>query len=146
MIRRPHRSTRTDTLFPYTTLFRSPDEPSGCPSAIAPPFTFRRSGSAPVARSHARGMDANASFISYRSKSSILMPVRSTARAVAGFLASNLVTGLPPPPAILLFLPIGRRLLTFNPVSVPPLPPAPPSLILLPFPSFYLPPSLRLFP
>src|SRR3546814_3488087 len=33
MLRRPPRSTRTDTLFPYTTLFRSPallllDEPS----------------------------------------------------------------------------------------------------------------------
>src|SRR3546814_11308456 len=27
MIRRPPRSTRTDTLFPYTTLFRSVDEP-----------------------------------------------------------------------------------------------------------------------
>src|SRR3546814_20582774 len=26
MIRRPPRSTRTDTLFPYTTLFRSPDQ------------------------------------------------------------------------------------------------------------------------
>src|SRR3546814_10628731 len=26
MIRRPPRSTRTDTLFPYTTLFRSPGE------------------------------------------------------------------------------------------------------------------------
>src|SRR3546814_3382159 len=26
MIRRPPRSTRTDTLFPYTTLFRSYDE------------------------------------------------------------------------------------------------------------------------
>src|SRR3546814_3319399 len=26
MIRRPPRSTRTDTLFPYTTLFRSPAE------------------------------------------------------------------------------------------------------------------------
>src|SRR3546814_12295068 len=26
MIRRPPRSTRTDTLFPYTTLFRSPIE------------------------------------------------------------------------------------------------------------------------
>src|SRR3546814_10018355 len=26
MIRRPPRSTRTDTLFPYTTLFRSLDE------------------------------------------------------------------------------------------------------------------------
>src|SRR3546814_19715967 len=28
MIRRPPRSTRTDTLFPYTTLFRSP--PASC--------------------------------------------------------------------------------------------------------------------
>src|SRR3546814_9503664 len=28
MIRRPPRSTRTDTLFPYTTLFRSADTPS----------------------------------------------------------------------------------------------------------------------
>src|SRR3546814_3927261 len=27
MIRRPPRSTRTDTLFPYTTLFRSDAEP-----------------------------------------------------------------------------------------------------------------------
>src|SRR3546814_5251226 len=27
MIRRPPRSTRTDTLFPYTTLFRSPASP-----------------------------------------------------------------------------------------------------------------------
>src|SRR3546814_16364091 len=27
MIRRPPRSTRTDTLFPYTTLFLSPDPP-----------------------------------------------------------------------------------------------------------------------
>src|SRR3546814_20944515 len=25
MVRRPPRSTRTDTLFPYTTLFRSPE-------------------------------------------------------------------------------------------------------------------------
>src|SRR3546814_7946646 len=29
MIRRPPRSTRTDTLFPYTTLFRSPGGPGG---------------------------------------------------------------------------------------------------------------------
>src|SRR3546814_8475280 len=29
MIRRPPRSTRTDTLFPYTTLFRSRQRPSG---------------------------------------------------------------------------------------------------------------------
>src|SRR3546814_5756311 len=32
MIRRPPRSTRTDTLFPYTTLFRS-----SCPSCRLPP-------------------------------------------------------------------------------------------------------------
>src|SRR3546814_13829604 len=29
MIRRPPRSTRTDTLFPYTTLFRSPKSDRG---------------------------------------------------------------------------------------------------------------------
>src|SRR3546814_16123690 len=29
MIRRPPRSTRTDTPFPYTTLFRSPSRPAG---------------------------------------------------------------------------------------------------------------------
>src|SRR3546814_21007956 len=32
MIRRPPRSTRTDTLFPYTTLFRS------CPTATRSPW------------------------------------------------------------------------------------------------------------
>src|SRR3546814_6080407 len=31
MIRRPPISTRTDTLFPYTTLFRSPDAPASGP-------------------------------------------------------------------------------------------------------------------
>src|SRR3546814_4385295 len=30
MIRRPPRSTRTDTLFPYTTLFRSDVEVNNC--------------------------------------------------------------------------------------------------------------------
>src|SRR3546814_10563639 len=43
MIRRPPRSTRTDTLFPYTTLFRSAlhhhlpgdDRPPGSPAAAS---------------------------------------------------------------------------------------------------------------
>src|SRR3546814_6555817 len=35
MIRRPPRSTRTDTLFPYTTLFRSPTS-SAFPSTCMP--------------------------------------------------------------------------------------------------------------
>src|SRR3546814_2211653 len=34
MIRRPPRSTRTDTLFPYTTLFRSLGETVGAGQAI----------------------------------------------------------------------------------------------------------------
>src|SRR3546814_12617079 len=35
MIRRPPRSTRTDTLFPYTTLFRSPAVEQSLKSADA---------------------------------------------------------------------------------------------------------------
>src|SRR3546814_5018987 len=45
MIRRPPRSTRTDTLFPYTTLFRStvaPQKPRHCQVMnTAPPTTIR---------------------------------------------------------------------------------------------------------
>src|SRR3546814_5747545 len=34
MRRRPPRSTRTDTLFPYTTLFRSLANPAGLPAIV----------------------------------------------------------------------------------------------------------------
>src|SRR3546814_6521720 len=34
MIRRPPRSTRTDTLFPYTTLFRSAIMPTGAGKSL----------------------------------------------------------------------------------------------------------------
>src|SRR3546814_2865877 len=37
MIRRPPRSTRTDTLFPYTTLFRSGGSPPSTSTASASP-------------------------------------------------------------------------------------------------------------
>src|SRR3546814_4809432 len=37
MIRRPPRSTRTDTLFPYTTLFRSEAEIRGAGASVMPP-------------------------------------------------------------------------------------------------------------
>src|SRR3546814_702061 len=53
MIRRPPRSTRTDTLFPYTTLFRSRK-----PGIPAPPL-LRRSSSRPRNRLRgASGRDA----------------------------------------------------------------------------------------
>src|SRR3546814_8034750 len=48
MIRRPPRSTRTDTLFPYTTLFRSNGPPSPMPALLnmtssRPPLNFANS-------------------------------------------------------------------------------------------------------
>src|SRR3546814_2624293 len=44
MIRRPPRSTRTDTLFPYTTLFRSPEmmDESSPPESASPMGTSER--------------------------------------------------------------------------------------------------------
>src|SRR3546814_16491690 len=45
MLRRPPRSTRTDTLFPYTTLFRS----QWYPNAVAP-ANFAQLASAYMAR------------------------------------------------------------------------------------------------
>src|SRR3546814_17438026 len=49
MIRRPPRSTRTDTLFPYTTLFRS--KAAFQPTEQHARGTFRPGG--PIAASHA---------------------------------------------------------------------------------------------
>src|SRR3546814_6248667 len=52
MIRRPPRSTRTDTLFPYTTLFRS--------AVVAHPQRLARSGSEPAALPGAQAAAAGA--------------------------------------------------------------------------------------
>src|SRR3546814_3281131 len=41
MIRRPPRSTRTDTLFPYTTLFRSPAAALPAPGRPTPSRRWR---------------------------------------------------------------------------------------------------------
>src|SRR3546814_9203375 len=50
MIRRPPRSTRTDTLFPYTTLFRSSgvEPPAVSPPAVEPPAVVPPVVSPPV--------------------------------------------------------------------------------------------------
>src|SRR3546814_2113573 len=42
MIRRPPRSTRTDTLFPYPTLFRSPDTGRAWLPACSAPYARSR--------------------------------------------------------------------------------------------------------
>src|SRR3546814_19945252 len=49
MIRRPPRSTRTDTLFPYTTLVRSRDR-----TALRPPRPSHRESRSPARRGYRR--------------------------------------------------------------------------------------------
>src|SRR3546814_14749563 len=63
MIRRPPRSTRTDTLFPYTTLFRSQRRQAGCGLAFAQALAvlFRWLDAAHTHRRDALG--ANAEFL-----------------------------------------------------------------------------------
>src|SRR3546814_2832882 len=50
MIRRPPRSTLTDTLFPYTTLFRSTSLPRGTPHFLRRRRTTPRAPRAVVRR------------------------------------------------------------------------------------------------
>src|SRR3546814_4530315 len=50
MIRRPPRSTRTDPLFPYTTLFRSVHGRRSGPCFAASPSSIERKRCLPVAR------------------------------------------------------------------------------------------------
>src|SRR3546814_2999808 len=55
MIRRPPRSTRTDTLFPYTTLFRSelPRLQAGGVAKVRDPHRPGGRAGAPAGRQHA---------------------------------------------------------------------------------------------
>src|SRR3546814_5558924 len=61
MIRRPPRSTRTDTLFPYTTLFRSAPTPDTTSPDPAPDTTTPDTTS--PARSMARSNRSSASSL-----------------------------------------------------------------------------------
>src|SRR3546814_21078918 len=50
MIRRPPRSTRTDTLFPYTTLFRSIAQTHACACAVKPHIPGQHQAVQPIAQ------------------------------------------------------------------------------------------------
>src|SRR3546814_1868165 len=54
MIRRPPRSTRTDTLFPYTTLFRSQLRTTAPPAPPGGTLLFN------AAKAHIKGIDVDA--------------------------------------------------------------------------------------
>src|SRR3546814_19136815 len=58
MIRRPPRSTRTDTLFPYTTLFRSPlfDQARSFPKVQEPVRAIGPENPTPRVRAQGMGL------------------------------------------------------------------------------------------
>src|SRR3546814_12254496 len=69
IIRRPPRSTRTDTLFPYTTLFRSHGSRGDCYAVTLPLLSDgaeNRAGQAYVSVTHNRseGLRDAVSFVS----------------------------------------------------------------------------------
>src|SRR3546814_4740465 len=64
MIRRPPRSTRTDTLFPYTTLFRSGTAYRGANAAVG--FKSIATSSAPSVSPPWRTLARSTKFLSSR--------------------------------------------------------------------------------
>mmetsp|Transcript_30938 Transcript_30938/g.100755 ORF Transcript_30938/g.100755 Transcript_30938/m.100755 type:complete len:216 (+) Transcript_30938:130-777(+) len=93
MARSPKRTRRRRISHRSVAASFAPVAPKGCPSAIAPPFTFRRDGSAPMAFAHAMGTLANASFTSYKPISPMVSPARSSAFWVAGMGPVSIATG-----------------------------------------------------
>ena len=83
------------------TTRRAPLIPSGCPSAIAPPFTLTCSMSRPSSRTQATDWLANASLSSTRSRSSTVSPARSSALRVAGTGPMPMTDGSTPATAVL---------------------------------------------
>src|SRR3546814_17356646 len=100
MIRRPQRSTRTDTLFPYTTLFRSVRTRVPAPSS--------GSGSAIVLRNRRRHRTVGPS----RRQSAI--HARRERRGPSRKRSPPCAPTLPPSPS------------SVTPTTSPPAPPAPP--------------------
>src|SRR3546814_16859502 len=99
MIRRPPRSTRTDTLFPYTTLFRSSDrgEPPVQPAPGARrdqrPGTRQLHGSRPrprkgqlqgVDRQPVRTLDSKISGVGVVTAGATILPQRGRGTSEAG--------------------------------------------------------------
>src|SRR3546814_3334567 len=74
MIRRPPRSTRTDTIFPYTTLFRSNCQPAGEASQRSRRGAFRRQVSGHLGIRQPAGAAGAASFLGVTGKAGLGQP------------------------------------------------------------------------
>ena len=88
---------------------RAPVAPIGCPSAMAPPFTFTFDVSQPICRLTAIACEANASLISIRSRSFGSQPARARHRLDAGTGPMPMYFGSTPAEAKLLMRAIGFR-------------------------------------
>src|SRR3546814_16242875 len=95
MSRRPPRSTRTDTLFPYTTLFRSPGR-SATPRASAAPRRAR--GASPRATEVRRSAAGSISI-----PTALWIPVKEQPRRASAPAPSG-----PPPPLRVISAPLWR--------------------------------------
>src|SRR3546814_14212393 len=96
MRRRPTRSTRTDTLFPYTTLFRSKSRQHVAPPphrqrAVKPPSTGKATPVTKLASS-----DASHSAASATSPGRTRRPIGTAPTIFASFAAAS--AGSPPRP------------------------------------------------
>ena len=73
----PNRARRRRISCSSVAVSLAPVHPSGWPSAMAPPLTFRRSGSMASSRRHAMAWAAKASLSSIRSMCSSESPARA---------------------------------------------------------------------
>src|SRR5690606_17807126 len=84
MVTRAVVASRRSSSSSAVPMSMAPVAPMGWPSAMAPPFTFTRSGSRPRSRMVFMGTAAKASLISHRSTSPVVMPALARQRSDAG--------------------------------------------------------------
>src|SRR3546814_13419962 len=93
MIRRPPRSTRTDTLFPYTTLFRSTEAPpltlgsTSCHPSIVSVTCANWGASQPRGSRSCERWQTTTSFTSCRESRNPLSAIHSEATRCTRFAA-----------------------------------------------------------
>src|SRR5689334_5371724 len=80
----PRLASRASIAASNVTSTRAPEAPMGCPSAQAPPLTFKLSNGMPSSRIAINGTTAKASLISQRSTPLTFQPARSSAFLIAG--------------------------------------------------------------